>query len=91
MINWLFVHRIHLVLVKRPRATRGISWSVGSLISQAWSPNPPQMAPDGQIKQLTGMADGSHLLMHCYWWQSHTFLTRLVRGFTGLQIQRLNL
>lgn len=68
-------------LAKRPRASRGISRSVGSLISQAWSPNPPQMAPDGQIKQLTGLADGSYLLMHCCWWRSHTFFTRLVRGF----------
>lgn len=64
------MHRRHLDLAG-PRVSCGISRSVGSLISQAKSPNPPQMAPDGQIKQLTRMADSSYLLMHCCWWKSH--------------------
>lgn len=32
-------------LANKPTASQGISRSAGSLISQAWSPNPPQMAP----------------------------------------------
>lgn len=55
---------------KRPKASRGMPWSVGFEISQAWSANPPQMAPDRQIKEMTVMAGSSYLLMDCWWWQS---------------------
>lgn len=78
IINSFFVPRSDLD--KKPKASRGISRSAGSLISKAWNPNPPQMAPDGQIKQLPATADSSYLQMHCCWWVAHTFLTRLVRG-----------
>lgn len=35
----------HMDLAKKPKASQGISRSIGTLISQAWSPNPSQMAP----------------------------------------------
>ena len=40
------------------------------------------MAPDRQIKRLTGPADSSYLLIHCCRGQAHTFLTHPVNFLT---------
>lgn len=48
------------------------------------------MARDGQIKQPTGTADYSYLLVHCSWWRSHTFFTRLVGRLEGLSGRRFH-